>query len=125
MALSLYRSTPVANAFYGTPDVSGLIVESFSVSETTSPTEQKDDQGNIIAVAVPDAVMEITIEGMRTGSFSQTVGGLLSVTMPAGITLGATTIVTGMTRNFASEQFEKISVAARSYKTAMTAGSAT
>jgi hypothetical protein len=123
MALSLFRSTPIANATYGTPDVSGLIVESFSVSETTSPTEQKDDQGNIIAVAVPDAVMEISIEGMRTGSFSQTVGGLLSVTMPSGITLGATTIVTGLTTTFASEQFEKISVAARSYKTQMTAGS--
>jgi hypothetical protein len=121
MALSLYRSTPIANAFYGCPDVSGLIVESFSVSETTSPTEQKDDQGNIIAVAVPDAVMEISIEGLRTGSFSQTVGGLLSVTMPTGITLGATTIVTGLTTTFASEQFEKISVAARSYKTAMSA----
>jgi hypothetical protein len=33
--------------------------------------------------------------------------------------------VTGMTRNFASEQFEKISLAARSYKTAMSAGAAT
>jgi hypothetical protein len=123
MALSLYRSTPIANAVYGTPDVSGLIVESFSVSETTSPTEVKDDQGNIIAVAVPDAVMEISIEGMRTSTFAQTVGGLLSITMPSGITLGATTIVTGLTTTFASEQFEKISVAARSYKTAMTAGS--
>jgi hypothetical protein len=121
MALSLYRSTPIANAFYGTPDVSGLIVESFSVSETTSPTEVKDDQGTVIGVAVPDAVMEISIEGMRTGSFSQTVGGLLSITMPTGITLGATTIVTGLTTTFASEQFEKISVAARSYKTAMSA----
>jgi hypothetical protein len=121
MALSLYRSTPISNAVYGCPTVSGLIVESFSVSETTSPTEQKDDEGNIIAVAVPDAVMEISIEGLRTGSFSQTVGGLLSITMPTGITLGATTIVTGLTTTFASEQFEKISVAARSYKTAMTA----
>ena len=121
MALSLYRSTPIANAVYGCPTVSGLIVESFSVSETTSPTEQKDDEGNIIAVAVPDAVMEISIEGLRTGSFSQTVGGLLSITMPTGITLGATTIVTGLTTTFASEQFEKISVAARSYKTAMSA----
>jgi hypothetical protein len=43
--------------------------------------------------------------------------------MPSGITLGATTIVTGLTTTFASEQFEKISVAARSYKTQMTAGS--
>jgi len=119
MALSLYRSTPIANAVYGCPTVPGLIVESFSVSETTSPTEQKDDEGNIIAVAVPDAVMEITIEGLRTGTFSQSVGGLLSITMPTGITLGATTIVTGLTTTFASEQFEKISVAARSYKTAM------
>jgi hypothetical protein len=121
MALSLYRSTPVANATYGTPTVAGLICESFSVSETTSPTEQKDDQGNIIAVAVPDAVMEISIEGLRTGSFSQTVGGLLSVTMPDGIELGATTIVIGLTTTYASEQFEKISVSARSYKTSMSA----
>jgi hypothetical protein len=123
MALSLYRSTPVANAFYGTPDVPGTICESFSISETTSPTEQKDDQGNIIAVAVPDPVMEISIEGMRTGSFSQTVGGLLSITMPAGVTLGATTIVTGLTTTYATEQFEKFSLSARSYKTQMTAGS--
>jgi hypothetical protein len=123
MALSLYRSSQVANATYGTPDISGLIVTSFSLNETTSPSEMKDDQGNIIAVAVPDPIKEISFEGMRTGSFSQTVGGLLSITMPAGLTLGATTIVTGLTTSFAAEQFENISGTARSYSTAMTAGS--
>jgi hypothetical protein len=118
---SIFKSTAVANATYGTPDVAGLIVTSFSVSETTSPTQFKDDQGTVIAIAIPEAVQEISIEGMRTGSFTATVGATLAITMPASVTLGATTVVTGLTTNFASEQFETVSMTAQSFKTAMSA----
>jgi hypothetical protein len=121
MAATLYRSTPVASAEYGCPTISGMIVTSFSVSETTSPAEFKDDQGNVIAVAVPEPIQELSIEGMRTGSFSATVGSALAITMPQSVDLGATTIVTGLTTNFAAEQFETVSLTARSYQTAMTA----
>jgi hypothetical protein len=122
MAATLYRSTAVANATYGTPEVSGLIVTSFSVNETAGLTEVKDDQGAVVAVAVAEPIQEISIEGLRTGSFSADVGSALSVTMPASVTLGATTIVTGLTTNFAAEQFETLSLTARSYSTSMTAG---
>ena len=119
MAATLYRETSVSGATYGTPTVSGIICTSFSVAETTSPSEFKDDQGNVIAIAVPEPIQELSIECMRTGSFSATVGSTLAITMPASVTLGATTIVTGLTTNFAAEQFETVSLTARSYKTAM------
>ena len=119
MAASLFRSSDVSSAEYGTPDVTGLIVTNFTVSETTSPSEFKDDQGNVIALAIPEPIQEISIEGMRTGSFSATVGSALTVTMPASVTLGSTTVVTGLTSTFAAEQFETISMTARSYQTAM------
>lgn len=121
MAATLYRSTAVSTAEYGTPEVSGLIVTSFGVNQTAGLTEVKDDQGGVVAVAVAEPIQEISIEGMRTGSFSATVGSALTVTMPASVTLGATTIVTGLTSNFAAEQFETVSLTARSYETSMTA----
>jgi hypothetical protein len=121
MAATLYRSSAVSSAEYGTPDVSGLIVTSFSVNETASLSEVKDDQGSVVAVAMSEVIQEISIEGMRTGSFSANVGSALTVTMPASVTLGATTIVTGLTTNYAAEQFETVSLTARSYETAMTA----
>jgi hypothetical protein len=121
----IYRSTAVSNAAYGTPDISGLIVTAFSVNETASVTETKDDQGGVVAVAVSDSIKDISISGMRTGSFSQTVGGTLSITMPAGTSLGATTIVTGITTSFAAEQFETIEVTAKSYSTTMTVAAST
>jgi hypothetical protein len=121
MAASLYRSTPVSEASYGCPTVSGMICTSFSVNETAALSEFKDSQGGVVAVAVSESVQELSLEGMRTGSFSATVGGLLSVTMPDSVDLGATTIVTGLTSNFASEQFETVSLTARSYQTAMSA----
>ena len=121
MAATLYRSSAVSTATYGTPDVSGLICTSFSVNETAGLTEVKDDQGGIVAVAIAEPIKEISIEGMRTGSFSADVGDTLAITMPASVTLGATTIVTGLTTNFAAEQFETVSLTARSYATAMTA----
>lgn len=120
MAATLYRSTAVANASYGTPDVSGLIVTSFSVNETAGLTEFKDDQGGVVCVAVAEPIQELSIEGMRTGTFAANVGAALTVTMPASVTLGATTIVTGLTTNFAAEQFETVSLTARSYTATMT-----
>jgi hypothetical protein len=121
MAATLYRSTPVSDASYGTPEVSGMICTSFSVNETAALSEFKDSQGGVVAVAVSETVQELSVEGMRTGTFSATVGGLLTVTMPESVDLGATTIVTGLTTNFASEQFETVSLTARSYQTAMSA----
>jgi hypothetical protein len=121
MAASLYRSTPVSEASYGCPTVSGMICTSFSVNETAALSEFKDSQGGVVAVAVSESVQELSLEGMRTGTFAATVGGLLSVTMPDSVDLGATTIVTGLTSNFASEQFETVSLTARSYQTAMSA----
>ena len=121
MAATLYRSAPVSTAEYGTPEVSGMICTSFSVNETAALSEFKDDQGGVVAVAVAEPVQEISLEGMRTGEFSATVGGVLSVTMPASVDLGSTTIVTGLTSNFAAEQFETVSLTARSYQTTMTA----
>jgi hypothetical protein len=123
MAATLYRSTPVSSAEYGTPEVSGMICTAFSVNETAALSEFKDDQGGVVAVAVAEPVLELSVEGMRTGTFSATVGGLLTVTMPASVDLGSTTIVTGLTSNFAAEQFETVSLTARSYQTSMTTGS--
>jgi hypothetical protein len=121
MAATLYRHSDLANANYGTPDISGMIVTSFSVNETAALSEVKDDQGSIRAVAVAEPIQEISIEGMRTGTFSANVGSALTITMPASVDLGATTIVTGLTSNFAAEQFETVSLTARSYQTTMTA----
>lgn len=121
MAATIYRSSAISGAAYGCPEVSGLICTSFSVSETTSPKQFTDDQGTVIGMAVPEPIQEISMEGIRTGSFSVTVGDLLAITMPAGVTLGATTIVTGLTTTYAAEQLEKISMKAQSFKTAMTA----
>lgn len=119
MAASLFRTTALATATYGTPSVSGLIVTSFSVNESAALTEVKDDQGSIVAVAVAEPIKEISIEGMRTGSFTATVGATLAVVMPASVALGATTIVTGLESKFASEQFETVSLSAKSYVAAM------
>ena len=123
MAATLYRSTAISSAEYGTPDVSGLIVTSFSVNETAGLTEVKDDQGGVVAVAVSEVIKEISIEGMRTGEFTAAVGSTLSITMPESVELGETTIVTGLTSNFAAEQFETVSMTARSYENSMTSGS--
>jgi hypothetical protein len=120
MAATLYRHSDLANSSYGTPDITGMIVTSFSVNETAALSEVKDDQGSIRAVAVAEPIQEISIEGMRTGTFAATVGSALTITMPGSVSLGATTIVTGLTSNFASEQFETVSLTARSYETAMT-----
>jgi len=119
MAATLYRSTPVSEASYGCPTVSGMICTSFSVNETAALSEFKDSQGGVVAVAVSETVQELSLEGMRTGTFAATVGGLLTVTMPDSVTLGETTIVTGLTTNFASEAFETVSLTARSYQTEM------
>jgi hypothetical protein len=121
MAATIYRSAAVANATYGTPDVSGLIVTGFTITESAETSEMKDDQGGVVAVSVSEPIKEISIEGMRTGTFSQSVGGALTVSMPAGHTLGLTTIVTSIETTFAAEEFEQISLDAKSYTTAMTA----
>jgi hypothetical protein len=93
----------------------------FSVNETASLSEVKNDQGSIRAVAVSEVVKEISIEGMRTGSFNASVGSLLAITMPESVELGATTIITGLTTTFAAESFETVSLTARSYETEMSA----
>ena len=120
MAASIYRASAISNATYGCPTVSGLICTNFSVSETTSPVQFKDDQGTVIGIAVPEPIQEISIEGMRTGSFAVTVGSTLAITMPDSVDIGATTVVTGLTSTFAAEQFETVSLTAQSFKTAMT-----
>ena len=118
---SIFRSSAVSNAAYGCPEVTGLICTAFSINETASVTETKDDQGGVVAVAVSDSIKDITFSGIRTGSSSLTVGGALSITMPAGTSLGATTIVTGITTSFAAEQFENFEATAKSYSATMTA----
>jgi hypothetical protein len=121
MANTLYRHADLSTATYGTPVVADMKALSFTVSETASPTEIKDDQGSVLAVAIPETVQEISISGYRTGTFSATVGDTLAITMPASVTLGATTIVTGLTTTYAAEQFEQIEMTVRSYKTVMSA----
>jgi hypothetical protein len=117
MAASLYRNSDLQNATYGTPPISGMIVTAFSINETAAITETKDDQGAVVAVAVAEPISEISFEGMRTGEFALTVGGLLSVTLP-GVT-GGTTIVTGFTTNYAAEAFETLSGTARRYEASL------
>jgi hypothetical protein len=119
MAASIFRSSAVSTANYGTPTVSGMIVTAFSISESADVSEVKDGNGSVVAVAVGEPIKEISFEGMRTGSFSLTVGGLASITMPTGTELGATTICTSLETSFAAEQFETISGTLRSYETAM------
>ena len=121
MAASIYRSSAVSSATYGTPEVSGLIVTGFSISESADVQEVKDDQGSVVAVAVGEPIQEISVEGMRTGSFTLTVGGTASISMPAGTSLGSTTICTSLETSFAAEQFETVSATLRSYGTSMTA----
>jgi hypothetical protein len=120
MAANLFTTTALGSATYGTPSISGLIVTSFTVNESASVTEVKDDQGSVVAIAVAEPIKEISIEGMRTGTFTATVGATLAVVMPASVTLGATTIVTGLESKFASEQFETVSLSAKSYVATMT-----
>lgn len=120
MSASIYRSSAVSSATFGTPDVSGLIVTGLTLSESTSLSEVKDSNGGVVAVAASEPVTEISIEGMRTGSFAATVGGTLSI---SGLDLptGGTTIVTKMDTKYAAEQFESMSLSARHYGTTMTA----
>lgn len=118
MAASIYRTSTVSNAQYGTPEVSGLIVTGFSINSSAAMSEFKDDQGGVVAVAVSEPTKEISVEGMRTGSFSQTVGGTLSI---SGIDLDGTTIVSGLTTTYAAEKFETISVKAKNFAATMTA----
>ena len=120
MPASIYRSSAVSSATFGTPDISGLIVTGFDHSKSAGTTEVKDSQGSVIAVAVSEPKTEISISGMRTGSFSQSVGDALTITMPTGTSLGATTIVTSVDTKFAAEKFEEISIKAVSYETSMT-----
>lgn len=119
MAASIYRSSAVSEATYGTPDITGLIVKSFNISESAPITEVKDDQGSVIAVAVGEIVKDISIEGMKTGEFSQNVGGALTITMP-GDALTGTTIVTKVDTKYAAEQFESFSLTAKNYSATMT-----
>jgi len=77
----------------------------------------------VVAVAVGEPIQEVSVEGMRTGSFSLTVGGTASITMPTGTELGATTICTSLETSFAAEQFETVSATLRSYGTAMSTSS--
>ena len=119
MAASIYRSAAVSTATYGTPDVTGLIVKSFNVSDSASLTEVKDDQGSVVAVAVGEPVQDISIEGMKTGAFTQNVGGALTMTIP-GIASGGTTIVTKVDTKFAAEQFESFSLTAKHYAASLT-----
>ena len=121
MAASIYRSSAVSSATYGTPEVSGLIVTGFSISESADVQEVKDSQGSVVAVAVGEPIQEVSVEGMRTGSFSLTVGGTASITMPQGTSLGSTTICTSLETSFAAEQCETVSATLRSDGTAMTA----
>ena len=120
MAASIYRSSAVSSATFGTPTVSGLIVTGLTTSESTSLSEVKDDQGAVVAVAASEPVTEISIEGMRTGTFAATVGGTLSIS-GANLPTDGTTIVTKMDTKFAAEQFETMSLSARHYGTTMTA----
>lgn len=119
MAASIYRSSAVSTATYGTPTVSGLIVKNFSISDSASLTEVKDDQGSVVAVAVGEPVQDITIDGMKTGSFTQTVGGALTISIP-GVASGGTTIVTKVDTKFAAEQFESFSLTAKHYSATLT-----
>jgi hypothetical protein len=118
MAASIYKSSDLSSATYGTPDVSGLIVKSFTKSQSAAVSEVKDDQGSVIAVAVAEPVVDISIEGMRTGSFSATVGGLLAITIP-DMPTGGTSIVTKMDTKYQAEQFESVSLSVKHYGTAM------
>jgi len=120
MAASIYRSSAVSSATFGTPDVSGLIVTGMTLSQSTSLNEVRDDQGSVVAVAASEPKTSISIEGMRTGTFSATVGGTLSIS-GAGLPSGGTTIVTKMDTKFAAEQFESVSLSAEHYGTTMTA----
>jgi len=119
MAATIYRSSAVSTATYGTPTVSGLIVKNFNVSDSASLTEVKDDQGSVVAVAVGEPVQDITIDGMKTGSFTQTVGGALTISIP-GVASGGTTIVTKVDTKFAAEQFESFSLTAKHYSATLT-----
>jgi hypothetical protein len=118
MAASIYRSAAVSTATYGTPTVAGLIVKSLNVSDSASLTEVKDDQGSVVAVAVGEPVQDISIEGLKTGSFTETVGGALTLTIP-GIASGGTTIITKIDTKFAAEQFESFSLTAKHYPVTM------
>ena len=66
-----------------------------------------------------EPVKDISIEGMKTGSFSQSVGGALTVALPGG-SLGGTTIVTKVDTKYAAEQFESFSLTAKNYSATMT-----
>jgi hypothetical protein len=120
MAASIYKSSDLSSAVYGTPNVDGLIVKSLTKSESAAVSEVKDDQGSVIAAAVAEPVIDISIEGMRTGTFNVAVGDLLAITLP-GLPTGGTSIVTKMDTKYQSEQFESVSLSVKHYGTTMSA----
>lgn len=96
-----------------------MIVTGFSISDTADVKEVKGPQGEVLAVAVAEPIKEIKVDGMRTGAFALTVGGLATIAMPEGHDLGATTICTNLATTYAAQEFEKISATLKSYVTAM------
>jgi hypothetical protein len=118
MAATIYKSSGVSSIEFGTPDITGLVVTSFSRSRSADPVELRNGDGDVVAVAIPETIGELTIEGVANGATLPTVGGILSI---AGLDLEGTVIVNSIEESYESENFRTLSISAREYNGTMTA----
>jgi hypothetical protein len=117
MPATIFKASTVSSIEFGAPSVTGLVVNSFSRSRSAEKIELKDSDGDVVAVAIPPTVGELTIEGVVNGLTAPTVGGTLTLT---GITTSGTVIVNSVEETATNEGFKTISINASEYAGTMT-----
>lgn len=118
MPATIYKASGVSSIEFGTPNITGLVVTSFSRARSADPVELRDGDGDVQAVAIPATIGELTIEGVTNGVSTPTVGGVLSL---SGITTTGTVIVNSIEESMETESFKTLSISAREYNGTMTA----
>jgi altronate dehydratase len=117
MAATIFKSSSVTDIEFGTPDITGLVVTSYSRARNASPVELKNGDGDVVAVAIPETIGELSIEGVTNGAANPTVGGILSI---SDIETSGTVIVNSVTESYTAENFKTVSISAREYNGTMT-----
>lgn len=120
MPATIYKSSAVTSVEFGAPSITGIVVNSFTRSRSADKIELKDNDGDVVAVAIPPTIGEITVEGVVNGLTPPTVGGTLTLT---GITTTGTVIVNSVEESATNEGFKTISINASEYAGTMTAAS--
>jgi hypothetical protein len=120
MPATIYKAASVSSVEFGAPSVTGVVVTAFTRSRSADKIELKDNDGDVVAVAIPPTVGEITIEGVVNGLIPPTVGGTLAL---SGISTTGTVIVNSVEESATNEGFKTININASEYTGTMTVAS--